>query len=896
MITLTIDGAIIFAEENETVLSAAKRAGIEIPSLCYNEALPPYASCGVCVVESSTSPRLLKACSTLVAPNMVIDTKSKRVLAAREAALSLLLSDHSGDCRPPCVLNCPAETDCQGYVGLISNGEITEAAKLIKEKIPLPSSIGRVCPHPCETACRRKLAGEPINISKLKYYASDKLLDDKHAEKITENGKTAFVIGGGPGGLSAAYFLRKKGFDVTVADAMPKMGGMLRYGIPEYRLPKAVLDKEIAQISALGVKMLNDYRIGRDGAIEALSSAYTVVIAAFGAWKSSPLRCSGEDLNGVLGGIDFLRSVHFDRPDFTGKNVIVVGGGNTAMDACRTAVRLGAASVTNVYRRTKNEMPAEAVEIEEAEEDGVIFKNLANPIGILGENGNVSGVTLQIMELGEPDSSGRRSPIPVEGKTEFLSADYVIIAIGQQNDNHGFEGLTLNRRGCVETDESYRTNIPNVFAIGDAVNKGADIAISAIGAAKIAAEAAEAFAFGKEYSRRAPYLVKREMTEADFADRPKLSQIKPAVSPPYERKTDFCEITAPLTDEQAKKEADRCLECGCTAYFDCKLAAYAGEYVNRKELPFEGEKHTREIVKEHPYILRDMNKCVLCGLCVRVCDERMGISALGLTNRGFSTVVSLQKDECTNCGQCVAVCPTGALYEDFTPAGHKQVPLEQDYRETVCSGCGSGCGAVLCSRGDMLLRVLPAENGILCETGRFGFLSDERRKKLTRAKKRVNGALQNFRKSDSPSSAIEELLYLFKGEEIGFAISGDCTNEEINSVLSIAEKLGSDNIFAPSLKASGRLSPEYAEKAVKTDFSANNYGLLSAGITKTAPDEGTQAIFSIGCNVAGDYEFYVLFTAFEDDCPDNVTILMPRVPILRRRGTYVSMDGVNRKL
>ncbi len=434
MVHLTINGKQVTAPQGATILEAARQNGIDIPTLCYDEAVEVYGACGLCVVEAEGIPKLLRSCSAKVSEGMVIHTESERVVQSRKIAMELLMSAHDGDCVAPCQLNCPAHTDCQGYVGLIANGEYDAAIKLIKNKIPLPASIGRVCPHPCEKACRRKNVEEPINIAQLKAFAADMDLKKNSylPDIMARSGKKVAVIGGGPAGLTAAYYLNIMGHSVTVYDMMDKMGGMLRYGIPQYRLPKEVLDKEIAIIEKSGVKLVNNVKLGRDFTIEALQKENDAVIVAVGAWQSSSMRTPGEDLQGVYGGIDFLRSVIKGNAPAIGDRVVICGGGNTAMDACRTAVRLGAKEVYVVYRRTRNEMPADKLEIDEAEEEGVIYKFLTNPLSFNGENGKVTSITLQIMELGEPDASGRRSPVPVEGKTEEIAVDSVILAIGQR--------------------------------------------------------------------------------------------------------------------------------------------------------------------------------------------------------------------------------------------------------------------------------------------------------------------------------------------------------------------------------------------------------------------------------------------------------------------------------
>ncbi|MCL2434267.1 MAG: FAD-dependent oxidoreductase, partial [Clostridia bacterium] len=623
---ITINGNVYNFEQGQTILDVARANNIDIPSLCHDEKVQPAGACGLCVVEAEGIPRLLRACSTQAKDGMVISAESERVGKSRKTALELLLSDHTGDCRAPCSLACPAETDCQGYVKLMAEGDYAGAVKIIKERLPFPSSIGRVCPHPCEDACRRQLVEEPISICFLKGFAGDNVTVAA-PEAAPDTGKKVAIIGGGPKGLTAAYFLRQSGHAVTVYECMPEMGGALRYGIPEYRLPKDVLRKEIEEIRQTGVEFMNNtqigiseemhrqYGLGPRLTLEDLRTNFDAVVAAGGAGLSVPLRCPGEELPGVIGGAVFLTDIAVGNPvDIKGKNVAVVGGGNTAMDACRTAVRLGAASVCVIYRRTRAEMPAEDIEITEAEEEGVVFKYLVTPLEILGSR-HVEKLRLQVMQLGEPDASGRRSPVAVEGREELLEVDVVIAAIGQKpnlNPGFGLSGLAQTKWGTVVADEkTFETNIKGVFAIGDLTNKGADIAVSAIGEGRRAAEVVDRYLRGENLVADIEVLVKDEKTAEDLADREKAPRAKMPHRAACERNRDFGEVNLGFQNDEAQREAKRCLECGCAAYKDCKLLNYANRY-NADPLRFCGEKRRRET--ETTRLRRNPDKCILCGL------------------------------------------------------------------------------------------------------------------------------------------------------------------------------------------------------------------------------------------------------------------------------------------
>jgi len=803
---LNINGKEVTGVAGQTILEVARENDIFIPTLCYDERTKIYGSCGLCMCEVEGNPKLCKACATEIAPGMVIRTNTERVVESRKTNLELLLSNHVGDCRPPCVLACPGQTDCQGYVGLIANGEYEKALELIKDKIPLPAALGRVCPHPCEEACRRGLIDEPISIQQLKRFAADVDLEGEVfvPECEEDTGKSVAIIGGGPMGLSAAYFLRQMGHAVTIFESMPKAGGMLRYGIPEYRLPKAVLDEEIATIESMGVEIITNTKVGVDMPFETIRADYDAVLLGIGAWVSTGVGCKGEDAEGVIGGIDFLRRVVRNEEIGMGEKVAIVGGGNTAMDACRTAVRLGAKEVYNIYRRTKDEMPADMVEIEEAEEEGVIFKNLTNPIEVVkDENGHVKEVVLQVMELGEPDASGRRKPVPVEGKTETLAIDTMILAIGQAVDATMFDCDKTRKNAIAYDPDTFMTSMPGVFAGGDCGNDKISIAIEAIADARKAADSIDAYLYGEVLKYEKPFVVERDdITEKTFEDRERMCRPEIPQLSAEERKGNFSEVIPyGFTEEQAVAEASRCLECGCHDYFECKLIDFANQYDVHPER-FAGEKNAIEFEDNHPFIVRDPNKCILCGLCVRVCDEVMGVGALGLVHRGFDTVVKpnmekpLIESGCISCGQCVSVCPTGALQERTTMI--KETPVATEETDTTCSFCSVGCSLKLESCGDMLIKANPdkegaVNKGLLCGKGKWGFDCSMLEDKLEDPFIKEDG---HFRDADYHEAFVliakkcQSIGAKYGKDSIAVSISDRYTNEEAYAMKRMAEAMG----------------------------------------------------------------------------------------------------------
>ena len=840
---MNIDGKEVFGLPGQTILEVARENDIFIPTLCYDERTAIYGACGICVVEVEGNPKLCKACATEIAPGMVVMTSTERVLESRKTNLELLVSNHNGDCQGPCTLACPAGTDCQGYVGLIANGEYEKANELIKDKIPLPASIGRVCPHPCEDACRRGLVDEPISIMALKRFAADQdlLEEESYIPEIAEDtGKSVAIIGGGPMGLSAAYFLRQQGHDVTIFDAMPKLGGMLRYGIPEYRLPKEVLDNEIALIEAMGVEIVPNTKIGVDMPFETVRNDFDAVLLGIGAWISTGVGCPGEDADGVIGGIDFLRKVVRNEPIDFGEKVAIVGGGNTAMDCCRTAVRLGAKEVYNIYRRTKDEMPADLLEIEEAEEEGVIFKNLTNPLEIIkDENGHVKEVVLQCMELGEPDESGRRRPMPIEGKTETIQIDTMLLAIGQAVDSSLFDVEKTRKNAIAYDPDTFMTSMPGVFAGGDCGNDKISIAVEAIADARKAATVIDSYLNGEAIKYEKPFFVERDdVTEKTFEDRERMFREKADQLSAEDRKDNFSEVVFNgLTEDQAVAEANRCLECGCHDYFECKLIELANQYGVKSDR-FCGEKNLTEFEDDHPFIVRDPNKCILCGLCVRVCDEVMGVGALGLVNRGFDTVVlpnmgkKLAESGCESCGQCVSVCPVGALQE--RQSVQKEVPVDTDVTCTTCAFCSVGCSLEVESYGDMLIKANPDKEGfvnagISCGKGKWGFDAAALEGKL------VDPMIKDgddFRMTDYHEAFVMmakklEAVKVRNGSgSIAVSISDRYTNEEAYAIKKFAELIDA-KVFTFNKRKSGvcevlgtghEASPNTIDELLSTNF------------------------------------------------------------------------------
>lgn len=733
-------------KEGQTVLEVARENGINIPTLCHEPELNAYGSCWVCSVKVEGINGFVTSCGTKVRDGMSVFTDTPEVKKARKTALELLLSDHYADCEAPCKIACPDHVDIQTYVSLIANGKYKEAVEVIKNNLPLPMSVGRVCPAFCEMECRRTLVDEPIAIRQLKRCAGDLELDSDWYfvhDKQPDKGKKVAIIGAGPAGLTCGYFLSTEGYGVDVFESSPQGGGWLRYGIPEYRLPKAILDREIEIMCKNGMAIHYNTALGKDVFLKDLSQDYDAVFIGIGAQLASPMRAKGADIDGCLGGVDYLRAVALGEAPEIGKKVAIVGGGDVAIDCARTALRSGA-DVTLLYRRTRKEMPAEEYEVDSAEAEGVKLQFLVNPIEMIGVKGKLDQVVIEKMKLGEPDDSGRRRPEP-NGETYEEHFDSIIAAISQKIDTswHGDERnktkneLPLSKWNTAESDADTMHWNDNVFAGGD-FRVGPATAIEAVADGKIAARSIDRFLNGKimadlpEFnSRKAEKLT--EMDPEEFADTPRKDRLKARELKLEERELNHKEVEQSFDQKDASEEAERCLECGCRVNTSCHLREYSTEY-QADQLHFAGELTKHPIDDTHPFILRDANKCINCGRCIRICAEVQGPAVLGYIYRGFASVVGpefgekLEDTVCTTCGKCIEVCPTGALLPKTK--NYKTNPTYFTYRDTICTECGAACRISVQEEGETVLRVDPTDGNDynktdICYKGRFAWQTED---------------------------------------------------------------------------------------------------------------------------------------------------------------------------
>ncbi len=605
-IDLTVDGVAVAAQDGDSILLAARQAGISIPSMCADPRIKASGDCGLCVVEIDGAAQPVKACQTTVSAGMQVVTNSPALSALHKPILNGYLGNHNAYCLPPCSYSCPAGIDIPGYLGLIAQKKYVEATALIKEKLPLPQVIGRVCPRPCESVCRRTQVDEeqPVAICSLKRFAADRARElgaMTQPKPKAASGKKVAVVGAGPAGLTTAYYLALEGHQVTLLEAQEAAGGMLRYGIPPYRLPNQVLDDEINDILALGVELKLNQRLGRDYLLESLTDSHDAVFISIGACTGKMARVKNENAPGVMSAVDFLAKANRGQRFDLGQNVVVIGGGFTAADAVRTARRMGVPNVTLSYRRSRKEMPASPHEIHDCEVEGVVLDLLSAPVEVkVNEAGRAVGLICQRMRLGEPDASGRRSPEPIPGSEYLIPADTILQAISQDVDVKSLQidNIGTTRWGSIEVDEAtMKTNLPGIFAGGDAA-LGAATAVEAIGQGRRAAFAIDAYLRGADDRTIARVIEIERPKFFDIGAHPK-QHAKLAVMPvlPKEKRVSFfgkdvapgdtgavsacgayAEVELGFTEAQAITEAERCLQCVCQAAGSCDLQKYSLEF------------------------------------------------------------------------------------------------------------------------------------------------------------------------------------------------------------------------------------------------------------------------------------------------------------------------------
>lgn len=791
-------------EEGITILEAAQRSGIYIPTLCQAHGKVSEMPCELCVVEVEGEDTLVRSCSHTVREGMVINTDSKAILEHRKARLAILASTHFGDCKAPCNLTCPGQINVQGYIAHVANGQYEEALRLIMERNPFPFSVGRVCPRFCETRCRRILVDEPVSINHLKRFVADWCMThdiDLKIDRQAPTGKRIAVIGGGPSGMTAAFYLARKGHDVTIFEAMPKLGGMLRYGLPEYKIPRTILDYETNAVLRMGISVRLSQRWGEDFTLQhLLNQGFDAVLISVGTWVTQPLEVPGASMNGVIPAARFLKDISEGRSIDYGKKAAVFGGNNIAMEVGRSLLRFGVDEVTIVYPRAKTEMPANQRNIREAEREGVQFLLMASPVKI--SKGDAGGLDVELirMKLSPPNERGIRHPEAIPGSTNIIHVDTVISSLGQMACADGFHGeeleqqLELTPKNTIKANpRTSGTNIAGVFASGDAVS-GPRSVIQAVVSGRRAAENIHAYVLqtDKETGEsRFNFTRGKTFDDVDLKNfdgiNVKLREKMPERSPEICIQ-DFDEIKLGFTEKMARREAARCLSCGCTAYDRCDLKRISIDHDINLNKTGMGEKPLYPKDNSHPAIIVDLNKCIFCQRCQNACKyAALEITASGFDNQGSPQGLSLVFNEnCVSCGMCVDSCSTGALNKKECT-----VPIINEEIKNIastCPYCGTGCQIILKVKGDTLMEVAAdpkrAPNyGDLCVKGRFGHSFVQHADRLT------TPLIRRKRGGPLEPAGWEEALDLIAGafrciltdsgpDALAGLSSARCTNEE----------------------------------------------------------------------------------------------------------------------
>lgn len=569
----------------------------------------------------------------------------------------------------PCKLACPIETDVKSYLGLIVVGKYEKALEIVKKDNPIPGICGRVCIHPCETECSRNKLDQPLSICALKRFLSDyefKMGRKKQTPiKITKKDKVA-IVGAGPAGLTAATDLIRLGYKVTIFEELSVPGGMLFAGIPAYRLPRNIIQDEIEAIKELGVEIKTDTRITDINKLK----DYRAIFLAIGAHKGLKLDIPGEiEFEGVIDCVTFLRAINIGDGVKIGKQVVVIGGGNAAIDSARTALRLGS-EVHIIYRRSRSEMPANPCEVEEAEKEGVKIHYLATPVKIIGKNGKTVAIECIKNELGTPDSSGRRRPIPMKGSEYTIPVDTIIPAISQEPDLSFLpSGFNISKWNSLMVDEeTLSTNIEGVFAAGDCVT-GPKTVIEAISAGHMAAKSIDRYLRGAEFFKKEkPIWDKKEWEIVIEPTEKKQRHIMPSL--PLDKRNSFDEVEIGFDEAMATEEASRCLRCGpCSECYECirecdkKLVSLMFKdngillripsYLIFPMYPVEAKILEEKVTIEPITCEVDEKLCRGCGDCESVCEYG--------ACKVKTQVAKVDASLCKCCGVCTTVCPSGAM-------------------------------------------------------------------------------------------------------------------------------------------------------------------------------------------------------------------------------------------
>jgi len=681
---LTINGKDFTAQQGETVLDVARRGGIAIPALCQMKDSAPWGACRLCLVEVEGASKLQAACTTFVKEGLKAKTDSPKIRARRESYLRMYLSDHNSYCEAPCTHACPTHIDIPAYLAALAAGDTAGAASIVRDELPFPGILGRICPRYCEPVCRRGEVDQPIAICALHRAIAD------HGPSpaafaprgTTVSGKRVAVVGAGPAGLSAAWFLTQTGHQVTVYDAETKPGGLLRYAIPEFRLPEQVLDQELQPLWEAGARFVGESKFaGQESPESLLDMGFDAVVISTGGGSAETEDATSPrpraDEGKVLNAVDFLRNARTHKPVRLAGKVLVVGGNLTGLDAARTALRLGATEATVATKHDAQTIPAGENELLNAQEVGVKF-------------------------IFEDDGTAQKQ----------MTKEVTLILATEEPAAHTIDAEKFTGR----------TAKAGVFVAGDAL-AGIHSAIHAVAGGKHTALAVDAWLRGTDLSSleqelatfsSLPYLKQLEQTEDLGALVKRLAERKPvwlkmgsgaeiakrADMPKYPADKRLAtldkEVELGLSLETAQEEAARCLQCTCPSLGKCDLQRLGVEF-GLTENPLvtkTGRVRAVEPQYDHPFIRRDMDRCISCGRCVRVCRDVAGPACYDFTGRGFAMKVdtpfgdSLQLADCISCGRCVTECPTGAL--TFNERSLSSFRLDES-RCIMCGECIDVC-------------------------------------------------------------------------------------------------------------------------------------------------------------------------------------------------------------